>query len=224
MSRPTVLIVEDEEKIAALIRDYLEQADFQTHTLNEGGSVVEWVRQNTPDIVTLDIMLPGLDGLSVLRAIREFSDVPILMITARVEDVDRLIGLEFGADDYICKPFNPKEVLLRVQAIWRRVGASQVTDGSYRGLRVDRDAFTAYVGNLELDLTPVEFRLLALLVGDPRRVFSRDHLIENIYVDGRVVSDRTVDSHAKNLRKKLAAASGDEDWIRSIYGVGYKLD
>ncbi|MEM7432985.1 MAG: response regulator [Pseudomonadota bacterium] len=224
MTRPSVLVVEDEAKIAALIRDYLAQSDFSVHVIDDGAGVVDWVRQHSPDIITLDVMLPGVDGLTILRELRAFSDVPVLLITARVEDVDRLVGLELGADDYICKPFNPREVVLRVKAIWRRAAASTQPDAAYRDVNIDHDGFSATVGGTALELTPVEFRLLALLSANPRRVYSRDHLIDNIYLDGRVVSDRTVDSHAKNLRKKLVEATGEEDWIRSIYGVGYKLD
>lgn len=225
MSDQLVLVVEDEEKIAALLRDYLQQAGYRTHVIGHGDEVVAWVRDNKPDLISLDVMLPGKDGLEICREIRSFSNVPIILVTARVEEVDRLLGLELGADDYVCKPFSTREVVLRIRAILRRLDESPTTSSDgYRGLAINEDRFEASVGEEELDLTPVEFRLLALFASDPRRVHSRDHLIDNIYTDGRVVSDRTVDSHVKNLRRKLVAATGDEDWIRSIYGVGYRLD
>ena len=222
MTARTVLIVEDEEKISTLLRDYLQQSGFDTHCLDNGNDVVPWVRKHQPDIVTLDIMLPGRDGLSICRDIRGFSDVPIIVITARVEEIDRLLGLELGADDYVCKPFSPREIVLRVKAILRRLDADE--RGETRGLQIDSESYAASIAGVALDLTPVEFRLLALLAERPGRVFSRNQLIDRIYVDGRVVSDRTVDTHIKNLRRKLTEASGDEDWIRSIYGVGYRLD
>jgi two-component system response regulator BaeR len=222
---PMVLIVEDEEKIASLLRDYLQDSGFRTHWLGDGGPAVAWIRDNRPDMVLLDVMLPGKDGLSICREVREFSQVPIIMVTARVEELDRLLGLDFGADDYVCKPFSAREVVARVKAILRRANHTSNEDAAdYRGLRIEESSFEATVGGQPLDLTPVEFRLLVLLGKRPGRVYSRDHLIEHIYVDGRVVSDRTVDSHVKNLRKKLVVATGEEDWIRSIYGVGYRLD
>ena len=225
MSARQVLIVEDEEKIAALLRDYLRQAGYGTHWIARGGEVVEWVRNEKPDIVLLDIMLPGKDGFSVCREIRAFSDVPIIVVTARVEEIDRLLGLELGADDYVCKPFSAREVVARVKVILRRVvEVTAEATGDYRGLHIDAERFEASVDGVALELTPVEFRVLALLADGPGRVYSRDALIDSMYLDGRIVSDRTVDSHVKNLRKKLIAATGDDAWIRSIYGVGYRID
>ncbi len=226
MSNPAlVLIVEDEPKIARLLEDYLRQSSYETHWLDRGDTVDEWFRNNDPDIVLLDLMLPGKDGLAVCRELRSHSQVPIIMVTARVDEIDRLLGLELGADDYICKPFSPREVVARVKALLRRVemtGANPTT--AYRGLVIDDEKFSAAVDGHALDLTPVEFRLLALLASQPGRVFSRDQLMNKIYKDGRVVSDRTVDSHVKNLRQKIHDTGGSDDLIRSIYGVGYKLD
>jgi two-component system response regulator BaeR len=223
--QPLVLIVEDEQKIAGLIRDYLHNDHYQTHCIDNGEAVDEWFDANQPDIVLLDIMLPGKDGLTICRELRARSQVPIIMVTARVEEIDRLLGLELGADDYICKPFSPREVVARVKALLRRADMKAEEPGSPgRGLRIDEDKFAASIGGVVLDLTPVEFRLLALLASQPGRVFSRDQLMDHIYVDGRVVSDRTVDSHVKNLRHKVHEAIGSDDVIRSIYGVGYKLD
>jgi len=220
-----ILVVEDEPKIAALICDYLRQSSFAAHTLDNGTEVDGWVRENAPDLVLLDLMLPGKDGLTVCRELREHSAVPIIMVTARVDEIDRLLGLELGADDYICKPFSPREVVARVKAMLRRVEMLKTNPAAAaHGIVIDEDRFVATIENRELDLTPVEFRLLALFVGQPGRVFSREQLMSRIYRDGRIVSDRTVDSHVKNLRHKIDAATGRKDLIRSIYGVGYKLE
>lgn len=221
----TILVVEDEEKIAALLCDYLKQSGFDTQHIANGDDVLEWVQKNDTDLVLLDVMLPGRDGLSICRELRETSDIPVILITARVEEIDRILGLEIGADDYVCKPFSVREVVARVKAILRRSHANpRPGEGSYRGLVIDSECFEASVDKKALRLTPVEFRILKLLLQQPGRVYSRDALIEAMYVDNRVVSDRTVDSHVKNLRKKLIAATEDENWIHSIYGIGYKLD
>ncbi len=226
MTEPAnILIVEDEPKIAELLRDYLHKSGYRTHWIDNGSDVDEWVRSNNPDLLLLDLMLPGKDGLTVCRELRAHSRVPVIMVTARVDEIDRLLGLELGADDYVCKPFSPREVVARVKATLRRVEMTQSESAEpYRGLVVDPEKFSATIGESELDLTPVEFRLLALLASQPGRVFSRDQLMDRIYVDGRIVSDRTVDSHIKNLRQKIDGCGGDDDMIRSVYGVGYKLD
>ncbi|MEM9208131.1 MAG: response regulator [Pseudomonadota bacterium] len=226
MSDPAhILIVEDEPKIAELLRDYLEQAGYRTDWLDNGEAVDTWVRTNTPDLLLLDLMLPGKDGLTVCQELRAHSQVPVIMVTARIDEIDRLLGLELGADDYVCKPFSPREVVARVKATLRRVAMTQADSAApYPGLAIDEAKFEATIGKQPLDLTPVEFRLLAMLASQPGRVFSRDQLMDNIYVDGRIVSDRTVDSHVKNLRHKIENAGGDDDMIRSVYGVGYKLD
>ena len=215
-----VLIVEDEPKIAALLRDYLVNADYTASVLDSGMGAASWVRENTPNAVLLDVMLPGESGLAVCKAIREFSDVPILMVTARVEEIDRLLGLELGADDYICKPFSPREVVARVKAVLRRAHARSVAADV--PIEMDDERFEARVRGNALTLTPVEFRLLGKLMTQPGRVFSRQHLMDAAYRDHRVVSDRTVDSHIKNLRRKLADAGFDP--ITSVYGVGYRLE
>ncbi|WP_428313106.1 response regulator [Hydrocarboniphaga sp.] len=223
-----VLIVEDEPKLAAVVSDYLKAAAFETRIVGDGRHVVDAVKADKPDLVLLDLMLPGRDGLDVCRALRAFSDVPIVMMTAKVEEIDRLIGLELGADDYICKPFSPREVVARVKAILRRSQRSDTAaaeaQSSDAGLVINEERYTASFNDQLLDLTPVEFRLLKTLAAAPGRVFSRDQLLDNLYTDHRVVTDRTVDSHIKNLRRKLDAASPEQELIRSIYGVGYKLE
>jgi two-component system response regulator BaeR len=223
-SQSLILIVDDEPKIAEVLRDYLHAAGYTTHILNNGAVVTQWVQSNNPDLILLDLMLPGKDGLEVCKEIRAFSEVPIMMVTARAEEIDRLLGLEFGADDYVCKPFSPREVVARVKVILRRVHLTANKTEHYRGLLIDQERFEASVDGLVLDLTPVEFRMLSLLGSAPGRVYSRDQLLSTIYLDGRIVGDRTVDSHVKNLRKKLRASFGEEETIHSIYGVGYKFE
>ena len=218
MSR--ILIVEDEPKLAALEADYLKAAGFETHVIGDGREVVDWVRAHAPDLMLLDLMLPGRDGLEICRDIRAFSDVPIVMVTARVEEIDRLIGLDSGADDYVCKPFSVRELVARVRAILRR-GRGAL---SAAGLVIDEEAHRAELDGRALDLTPVEFRLLRALAAVPGRVFPRERLLERIYEDHRVVTDRTVDAHVKNLRRKLEEVRPGEELVRSIYGVGYKLE
>lgn len=217
-----IMIVEDEVKLADLLRDYLESADYSTLRIERGDQAVEGLRTNPVNLVLLDLMLPGKDGIEVCREIRRFSDVPIIMTTARVEEIDRLIGLEMGADDYICKPYSPREVVARVKAVLRRQPLAKVKQLTAR-LQLDEEAFRASLDGVDLELTRVEFRLLLTLATRPGKVFGRDALMNGLYDDYRVVSDRTVDSHVKNLRQK-AAATGGEELIRSVYGVGYSLE
>ena len=217
----TVLIVEDEEKLAGILSDYLQQSGFSTHCLNNGTLVTPWVREHSPDIVLLDLMLPGKGGLDVCKELRTASPVPIIMTTARVEEIDRLLGLELGADDYICKPFSPREVVARVKAVLRR--SSNVPDVA-PGLVLDEPRYRATLNGHELELTAVEFKLLQFLAAHPGRIYGREILMDHIYRDDRVVADRTIDSHVKKLRKKLTAADPDHELIHSVYGVGYKFE
>ncbi|KKA05467.1 transcriptional regulator [Pseudomonas ogarae] len=216
-----ILIVEDEPKLAALMRDYLIAAGYATQCLDNGLQVVPAVRASEPRLILLDLMLPGRDGLQVCQELRSFSAVPIIMITARVEEVDRLLGLDLGADDYICKPFSPREVVARVKAILRRSPQLLVTAPAR--LLIDEDRYQASLDGVALDLTPLELRLLSTLAQSPGRVFSRDQLLDRIYSDHRVVTDRTVDSHIRNLRRKLEQACPAENPIESLYGVGYRF-
>jgi len=223
----TILIVEDEEKLASLLRDYLEQSAFMTHTIEDGSQVVDWVRENRPSLMLLDLMLPGMNGLEVFKRVREFTDLPIIMITAKVEEVDRLLGLELGADDYICKPFSPREVVSRVKNVLRRTLTLKL-NSSHRPIKLmlDKDSYQAKLGDQALSLTKVEFELLQVMAEFPGRVFTRDQLMDRIYSDRRVVNDRTIDSHIKKLRNKLDSLNGDtpQDCIVSVYGLGYKLE
>ncbi|MEM7194752.1 MAG: response regulator [Pseudomonadota bacterium] len=224
MSGRHILIVEDESKIAHLVIDYLQAEGYATTHLDHGDQVLPWLTENAPDLVLLDVMLPGADGLTLCRKIRHQSDVPIVMLTARVEEIDRILGLELGADDYVCKPFSPRELVARVNAIERRLAKAETNSAESERLRLNADKFQASLDGIALDLTPVEFRLLFALAKKPGVVFSRTKLLDAAYDDYRVVSDRTIDSHIKNLRKKLSAAANSEvEWIESIYGVGYRF-
>lgn len=224
-NQQTILLVEDEEPLAGLLVEYLETSGFTTTVRYDGTNVVEAVRENPPDLILLDLMLPGMNGIDICKEIRMFSDVPIIMVTARVEEIDRLLGLELGADDYVCKPYSPREVVARVKAVLRRSRSQPAPKEEDRGgLFLDEERYLALLHHVPLDLTPVEFRLLKTLADSPGRVFSRDQLMDNIYNDHRIVTDRTVDTHIKNLRKKLETIHGDDELIHSIYGVGYKLE
>jgi len=218
-----VLVVEDEPKLAELLRDYLVREGYEATVLDRGDAVEPWVRANPVDLVLLDLMLPGRSGLDVCKGLRTFSDAAIVMVTARVEEIDRLLGLELGADDYICKPFSPREVVARVKAVLRRSKRRQAP-AEDAPVALDEGALRARVAGRDLDLTAVEFQLLKTLVAHPGRIFSRDQLIDAMYRDARVVSDRTVDSHVKKLRKKIADVLPEREIVHSVYGVGYKYE
>ena len=220
----TILIVEGEPKLAALLQDYLKDAGYEATCLSDGRKVVPRVRAKQPDLILLNLILPGRDGLDICQEIRSFSDVPVIMVTMRIEEIDRLLGLEIGADDYICKPFTGREVVARIRTILRRTRRSTQSLASY-GLILDQERYQACLDGHILELTPVEFRLLKILAESPGQVFSRKQLLNHLYdVDNRVVTDRAFDSHVKNLRSKLEAIRPVQDLIHSIYGVGYRLD
>lgn len=222
-----ILIVEDEPTLAAILADYLRNAGFATEHIADGGRAIDAIKGWNPDLVLLDLMLPGRDGIEICRELRGFSDVPVMMVTARVEEIDRLLGLQVGADDYICKPYSPREVVARVQAILRRAGKWKEKNGdagARAGLVIDMERHEAMLDGKRLDLTPVEFRLLNALYSHPGRIFSRDQLMNHVYSDYRVVTDRTVDTHVKNLRRKLDQASPERELIHSIYGIGYRFE
>ncbi|MFA7555894.1 MAG: response regulator [Spongiibacteraceae bacterium] len=225
---PHILIVEDEPKLAQLLADYLRPEGYEVSVLNEGTGAVNFVRERKPDFIILDLMLPGVDGLTICRDVRKFSDVPIMMLTAKVDEIDRLVGLELGADDYVCKPFSTREVVTRVKIILRRVqaGPTQMDSNqlSYRNVVLYPNRFHCEAGGQSIELTPVEFRMLQALISKPGHVLSRDRLMEVSYTDSRIVSDRTIDTHIKNLRRKLQQVFGEEELLHSIYGVGYKIE
>jgi two-component system response regulator BaeR len=218
-----ILIVEDEAKLARLEADYLHAAGFDCTILADGFEVVPWLRQHRADLVLLDLMLPGRDGLELCREIRTFSAVPIIMVTARIEKVDRLLGLELGADDYICKPFSPREMVARVKAVLRRL-QPPVSATAELLLTLDPACFRVRATGRETELTVVEFELLQALYRQPGRILSRNQLMDLIYPDQRIVSDRTIDSHIKKLRKKLTELLPDQEVIHSVYGAGYRYD
>ena len=218
-----ILIVEDELKLARLQVDYLQNAGFDTDCLSNGLEVLPWFKTNHTDLILLDLMLPGRDGLDICRELRSFSTVPIIMITARIEEIDRLLGLELGADDYICKPFSPREMVARVKAVLRRL-QPPTTETLSSELKLDPHSFRVLAEGQEVELTTVEFQLLQALYQQPGRIFSRSKLMDLIYQDQRIVSDRTIDSHIKKLRKKLADLLPDQELIHSVYGAGYRYD
>ena len=218
----TILIVEDEPKLARLLKNYLLQAGFEPHCLGNGLEVLPWVREKMPDLIILDLMLPGQDGIEICKEIRSFSTVPILIITARIEEKDRLLGFEIGADDYICKPFSFKEVVARVTAVMRRNSNPHPAAADLL-IHLDEMRFQATLHGRDLGLTVVEFKLLNILLANPGRVYSRSQLMNLIYPDLRIVSDRTIDSHIKNLRKKISSVSPETKIIHAVHGVGYKF-
>ena len=211
---------------AGLLADYLRHSAIRCECIGDGAAVDAVVRALRTDLILLDLMLPGKDGLTVCRELRRWTEVPIIMVTARVEDIDRLLGLELGADDYICKPFNPREVVARVRAVLRRTLGAAASAGSEppAGLHFDNNRFEARLKGQLLTLTPVEFRLLRTFAQRAGHVLSRDRLLAAAYDDHRVVSDRTIDSHLRNLRRTLSDANGGVDLIRSAYGVGFRLE
>ncbi len=218
-----ILIAEDEVKIARLLADYLQAAGMRTTVVADGNEVIAAVSAARPDLLLLDVMLPGRDGMDLCRDIRRSSDLPIIMLTARSEEIDRLLGLELGADDYVCKPFSAREVVARIKAVLRR-SESAPAPAERAAIQIDEQRMRVTIDGQRVDLTPVEFRLMHTLARHPGRVYRRDELLDLIYDDFRDVSDRTVDSHVKNLRRKLAAAAPERPLIHAVYGIGYKLE
>jgi len=214
-----IAIVEDELELAGLVRDYLQQAGYCVSLHDDGAAALAAFRERLPDFIVLDLMLPGLDGLSLCRELRQFSDVPVMMVTARVDELDRLIGLDSGADDYLCKPFSPRELVARVRAILRRPRPPAEV-----GLVMDHDRLRASVRGVTLDLTATEFELLATLSARPGRIFARTQLLDLVRPDGLDVTERAIDSHIKNLRRKLREHFPDVDVIHAVYGVGYRFE
>jgi len=217
----TILIVEDESELAAVVADYVTAAGYAAQVIADGREALASIQRQMPDLIVLDLMLPGLDGLSICRAVRGFSAVPIIMVTAQVQEIDRLLGLETGADDYLCKPFSPRELVARIKAVLRR---SSTLPTPAQILQIDVEARTARARAQLLDLTPTEFSLLAAMAKRPGTIFSRAQLLDLASRDNLDVTDRAIDSHIKNLRRKLAVHLPDVDIIHSVYGLGYRLD
>jgi len=224
--KKTILVVEDDQNIADLIKLYCEQDGFRMVHVVDGAKGVEFVQTVNPDCVILDWMLPTMNGIEVLKKIRQFSEVPILMVTAKAEELDKILGLEFGADDYITKPFSPKELMARVRAILRRVNMGK--EGGFESLKVldleiDANKMMVKQGGDILNLSVLEFKLLSILAASPGQVFSREKLMQKIYDSAAMVFDRTIDVHVKNLRKKLGDTPKEPRYIESVFGIGYKF-
>ena len=222
MPRSTILIVEDEPKISNLLRDYLQQAGYETRESLNYDQIRSWVEQEEINLILLDWMLPGMSGLEICQQLRTISNVPILMITARVEEIDRLKGLDSGADDYICKPFSPREVVARVKAVLRRTYHEDHAELRVGPLRLDQTTHQVWVDESEVVLTPNEFGVLKVLLQRPGKVWSRESLLQQVQGYQFNGYDRTIDTHVKNLRKKLATY-GLESSIVTVYGIGYRF-
>jgi len=222
----TVLVVDDELKITRLVRDYLEQAGFVVVTASDGKGAIAAARQTKPDLVVLDLGLPGMDGLDVIRHLRSVSNVPVVVITARAEEADRIVGLEMGADDYVVKPFSPKELVARVRAVLRR------TDGHMTGaeilrvsdLVIDTGRRRVQVAGETVELTPTEFDLLHALASQPGRVFTRGQLLEVIHGMAVVSYERAIDAHVKNLRRKIEPNPAHPMYLVTVHGIGYRMN
>ncbi len=217
----SILIVEDEGDLSSVMADYVTAAGYAARVIADGREALASVQHNVPDLIVLDIMLPNLDGLALCKAVRELSEVPIIMVTARVQEIDRLLGLEIGADDYLCKPFSPRELVARIKAILRR-SLRQRDDA--RQFKVDAAARSVRVHAQLLDLTPTEYSLLAAMAQRPGVIFSRAQLLDLASRDNLDVADRAIDSHIKNLRRKIAAVLPDPEVIHSVYGLGYRFE
>lgn len=226
-----ILIVDDEVKIANVLNNYLLKSGYETKMLHDGNDVMKTIEENPPELILLDVMLPNIDGLTLCKEIKEKYNFPVILVTARRDEIDRIMGLEIGADDYVCKPFSPKEVVARVKARLRVPTSIQsptiknnVNNTPIEGLCIDFEEKVVWFHEERLDLTPVEYRLLITLLQKPGFAVSREKLLDEIYEDKRIVGDRTVDSHVKNLRKKFQKIKPETNLFKSVYKRGYKLE
>lgn len=226
-----ILIVDDEVKIANVLNNYLLKSGYETKMLHDGNDVMKTIEENPPELVLLDVMLPNIDGLTLCKEIKEKYNFPVILVTARRDEIDRIMGLEIGADDYVCKPFSPKEVVARVKARLRVPASIQsptiqnnANNTPIEGLCIDFEEKVVWFHEERLDLTPVEYRLLITLLQKPGFAVSREKLLDEIYEDKRIVGDRTVDSHVKNLRKKFQKIKPETNLFKSVYKRGYKLE
>jgi DNA-binding response OmpR family regulator len=224
MSR-TILVVDDEPRIVELARDYLEHAGFKVITVGDGRAALDAARRNHPDLIVLDLGLPGLDGLDVTRELRRDGSIPIVMVTARDDELDKLLGLELGADDYLTKPFSPRELVARVKAVLRRTDRpAEASDVIRVGeLQLDVPRMRTEVAGKTVDLTPTEFTLLATLARQPGRIFTRSQLLDALHGVAFESYERAIDSHIKNLRRKLEPDPREPRYVLTVYGVGYRL-
>lgn len=222
---PTILIVEDEPDLGKLLADYIEASSFTAVVIQDGLEAKTWLSTEHADLIVLDLMLPSLDGMSLCKHIRTNDTTPIIMATAKVEEIDRLLGLEIGADDYICKPYSPREVVARIKAILRRCQPDDANGNKLlQSINLDPHKHLISIHGNAVNITSIELKLFELLYNEPGRIFTREYIMDNIYNDYRIVSDRTVDSHIKKLRKKLHDAAPNMNLIHSIYGAGYKFE
>ena len=223
----TVLIVEDDPHAVELVRLYLDRDGHKVLSASDGLEGLRQAREANPDLIVLDLMLPGMNGLEICRTLRSESNVPIVMVTAQVEEADRLAGLELGADDYVTKPFSPRELAARVRAVLRRTAREALEDGpaelSHGPIRVNVHNHTVFAGDTQITLTPTEFRLLTLMIREPGRTFTREQIIDKVFGYDFDGFDRTVDAHVSGLRRKLEAPLGKSRIIHTVYGVGYKF-
>jgi DNA-binding response OmpR family regulator len=222
----TILVVEDEMKIARVVRDYLERAGFTVIVTADGEAAIASARSETPDLIVLDLGLPGRDGLDVARELRARSNVPIVMLTARGDETDRIVGLELGADDYVVKPFSPKELVARVRAVLRRTAsAAALAEAPIRvaGVEVDPSRMRVLVSGRQVDLTPTELQLLATLAREPGRVFTRGQLLDAIHGVAFESYERAIDAHVKNVRKKIEPVPSRPRYLLTVHGVGYRF-
>lgn len=223
MASQKILIVEDEENIAEVLIAYAKQQNYETEHFNSGKGVVSFVKQNAVDLILLDLMLPDVDGTELCKQIRAFSSVPIIMLTAKSEEIDRLLGLELGADDYICKPFSPKEVIARIKAVLRRTSQPKTNIINHNNFQLHKDDYEARLNGKSIGFTAVEFKIFLLFISHVGRVFTRGDIINNVYSDTTDISDRNIDTHIKNIRKKINDIQAGLNPIAAVYSVGYKF-
>ncbi|MBH0045468.1 MULTISPECIES: response regulator [unclassified Pseudoalteromonas] len=223
MASQKILIVEDEENIAEVLIAYTKQQNYETEHFNSGKGVVSFVKQNAVDLILLDLMLPDVDGIELCKQIRAFSNVPIIMLTAKSEEIDRLLGLELGADDYICKPFSPKEVIARIKAVLRRTSQPKTNIIIYNNFQLHEDDYEARLNGKSIGFTAVEFKIFLLFISHVGRVFTREDIINNVYSDTTDIFDRNIDTHIKNIRKKINDVQAGLNPIAAVYSVGYKF-
>lgn len=225
MAAKSILVVDDEKRIVEIVRAYLEREGYRVTAAYEGETALETARREHPDLIVLDLMLPGVSGWDICRALRKDSDVPIIMLTARDDVTDRVVGLELGADDYVTKPFEPKELVSRVKAVLRRSGAARPSSAVLRvgDLSIDVEKRLVFRGDKAIELTPTEFDLLRVLAEHPGRVYTRMQLLDSVQGDAFEGYERTMDSHVKNLRRKIESDPRHPSRVITVYGVGYKV-
>ena len=226
MTKSKILVVDDDRKIVDLVRLYLERDGYRVLVAYDGLKALELARQRRPDLVVLDLLLPEVDGLDICRILQTESQVPIIMLTAKTTEADRLVGLDLGADDYVTKPFSPRELVARVRAVLRRVGEEAPhgpAEMCFADLVINRRRHEVQVRGQVVDLTPTEFRLLEVLTGEPGRAFTRMELLDRVFGYDFEGFERTVDVHVKNLRKKIEADPKQPTYLKTVYGVGYKF-